>query len=332
MPNEKSQASEGLLHRLLDRQRNRWCQGERVSVEAILSEVSSSESEKLSSDWILSLICNEQVLREEEGDMPSLEEYQQRFPQLSEALRIQWELDQLIKGSMGSELEDCSLERVGVGETIFESRGRFQKSAATSMPRYEIREKVGQGAIGVVYEAWDRQLRRPVALKRLKAGLDASSSELERMQSEAEAIAQIRHANIVQIYDIGDEGGLPYIAMEFCRGGTLASRIQGKPMEIRQAVELVRQIASGVSAAHRNRIVHRDLKPNNILLSEIGGWEPKVTDFGLAKLLDDDSSATATGSILGTPAYMAPEQAFGKRSTLDLRLMFIRLAQFSMSV
>jgi eukaryotic-like serine/threonine-protein kinase len=112
-------------------------------------------------------------------------------------------------------------------------------------------------------------------------------------------------------FDVGEVEELPYLAMEYCAGGTLAKRLDGKPILPKLAAKLIRQICAGVAAAHERRIIHRDLKPKNILLERESDWSPKVSDFGLAKLLDSDATATATGNLLGTPTYMSPEQAFG---------------------
>ena len=172
--------------------------------------------------------------------------------------------------------------------------------------------------MGIVYEAWDPQLKRRLAVKRLRAGLDSSLEELRRIRMEAEVIAKIRHNNIVQIFEVGEADGLPYLAMEYCEGGSLASRLGGIPLPPKRAAEFVKQIAVGVAAAHACRIIHRDLKPANVLLEHVDTWVPKVTDFGLAKQLDNVATATAAGSILGTPAYMSPEQAFGNAAAIDV--------------
>lgn len=174
-------------------------------------------------------------------------------------------------------------------------------------PGYSIQDEVGRGGMGVVYEATDTRLKRPVALKMLLSGLDGP--HLIRFLIEAESMAQVRHPNVVQVFEAGEYLGRPFLAMEFLAGGTLSARLKTRPKyPIKEAVALMVQIARGVEAAHRQGIVHRDLKPGNIMFD--AAEQPRVTDFGLAKRNDQD--LTATEQTMGTPAYMAPEQALGK--------------------
>jgi serine/threonine-protein kinase len=178
-----------------------------------------------------------------------------------------------------------------------------------TIPGYEILGELGRGGMGVVYRARQVGLNRPVALKMILAGGHASVGELARFRTEAEAIAQLQHPNIVQVYEVGERNGLPYFSLEFCGGGSLAARLDGTPWEPRRAAALVETLARAMQAAHARQIIHRDLKPANVLLADDG--TPKITDFGLAKRLDSGAGQTASGAILGTPSYMAPEQAGG---------------------
>src|SRR5262245_39305595 len=141
------------------------------------------------------------------------------------------------------------------------------------------------------------------------AGASASPHDLARFRSEAEAVAQLAHPNIVQIYEIGEQNGCPYLALEYIGGGSLAQQLDGTPVAAKQAAELVMSLARAVHHAHQRGIVHRDLKPANVLLLADG--TPKIADFGLAKRADADYTHTQTGAILGSPSYMAPEQASG---------------------
>jgi tRNA A-37 threonylcarbamoyl transferase component Bud32 len=180
---------------------------------------------------------------------------------------------------------------------------------------YELLEKLGEGGMGVVYKARQVSLNRIVALKMIVAGSHARRSDLARFQAEAEAVASLQHPNIVHIHEVGQRDGLPYLSLEFVGGGSLAQRLNGTPWPETEAARLVEAIARAMNEAHHHGIVHRDLKPGNVLLTADGA--PKVTDFGLAKRLNVSDSPTVTGTILGTPSYMAPEQAGGHSAEIS---------------
>ena len=182
-------------------------------------------------------------------------------------------------------------------------------SGSIAVPGYEIEGVLGRGGMGVVYKARHLALKRTVALKMVLAGGHAGPRELARFRIEAEAVARLQHPNIVQIHEVGEAGGHPYLALEFVEGGNLAGKIDGKPMPAREAARLVEALARAMQLAHSRNVVHRDLKPANILLTADG--TPKITDFGLARQLDSDSGETQAGAVMGTPSYMAPEQASG---------------------
>jgi photosystem II stability/assembly factor-like uncharacterized protein len=164
--------------------------------------------------------------------------------------------------------------------------------------------------MGIVYKARQLNLKRLVALKRILSGSHADVDETARFRREAEAAAQLQHPNIVHVYDILEADGCLYCSLEFVEGGSLDKRLTGQPSPPRQAAELVEVLARAVHFAHRHGIIHRDLKPSNVLLTQDG--TPKITDFGLAKRIDVPADQTPTGAILGTPGYMAPEQASGQ--------------------
>lgn len=187
--------------------------------------------------------------------------------------------------------------------------------APTAMPTlpsvagYEILEVIGRGGMGVVYKARQLGLNRIVALKMVLAGANASPQSLARFRAEAEAVAQLAHPNIVQIYEIGEQDNCPFLALEYVSGGSLAQQLDGTPVSPRQAAEVLLPLADAVHHAHERGIVHRDLKPANVLL--VADGTPKVTDFGLAKRVDGSDAHTQSGTILGSPIYMSPEQAAG---------------------
>jgi serine/threonine-protein kinase len=204
--------------------------------------------------------------------------------------------------------------------------------AKPEIPGYEIVQELGRGGMGVVYKARQLGLNRWVALKMILGGVHAGSKDLARFQVEAEAVAQLRHPNIVQIYEIGIHLGLPFFALEFIDGGSLHEHIGGTPQPPLEAASIVATVARAIHVAHQKGILHRDLKPANILLERkaepayhtAGGqhttffaqFTPRITDFGLAKRLESGAPQTKSDEILGTPSYMAPEQAAGKRQEI----------------
>jgi tRNA A-37 threonylcarbamoyl transferase component Bud32 len=179
---------------------------------------------------------------------------------------------------------------------------------------YEIQNELGRGGMGVVYKARQVSLNRPVALKMIKAGVLADDAELRRFQNEAEAVAVLDHAGIVPVYEVGEHDGQRYFSMKLVEGGSLADQLASFTNNLKAAATLLAETAEAIHHAHMRGILHRDLKPANILVDSEA--HPHVTDFGLAKMIESDVELTQSGAIMGTPAYMSPEQADGRRGTI----------------
>src|SRR6266853_4120011 len=179
---------------------------------------------------------------------------------------------------------------------------------------YELLEEVGRGGQGVVFRARQKSLNRTVALKVISLGQWASKAHLKRFRLEAEAAARLEHPGIVPIHEAGERDGSCYFSMKFIEGGQLDEVVKRTPISIPHAAELIAKVARTVHYAHEHGILHRDIKPGNILLDVKG--EPHLTDFGLARLLESESTVTRTLEVLGTPSYMAPEQAAGDNTKL----------------
>jgi serine/threonine-protein kinase len=230
-------------------------------------------------------------------------------PELLSEVRQRWQEFQLIDAQVKTILPGLAT-LPNTGATTPPTIGLPQ------VPGYEVEAVLGRGGMGVVYKARHLALKRTVALKMLAAG-HPHPAERARFRAEAEAVARLQHPNIVQIHEVGEADGRPFIALEYVAGGSLAERLAGKPMLPRDAARLVAALAEAMHLAHSRNLVHRDLKPGNVLLTgeagtPVGECQPKVTDFGLVRQLDADSGQTFEGDVMGTPSYMAPEQAEGR--------------------
>jgi WD40 repeat protein len=290
------------LVEVLLRQREAWEKGSRPRVEELLELHPHLRDDP---EAVLDLIYNEALLREEAGEAVRFEEYVSRFPHLGPALRAQLEVEEaLAQGDLSA------APPAPLGTTV----PAAAPAAPQPLPQLEgcdLLGELGRGAMGVVFRGWQRGARRPVAVKLLAADVPAG-----RVQAEIEAASRMQHPNVVQAFEVKQHEGRAALVLEYVEGGNLAQKLAGKPQPPADAARLVETLAWAMAYAHGRGVIHRDLKPSNVLLSA-GPDEPlrlcvpKISDFGLAKLVEGPQGLTATTDVLGTPSYMAPEQAGG---------------------
>ncbi len=252
--------------------------------------------------------CLSQLIDELLSSQATPEEVCASCPELLPQVRARWQKMRLLRANLDAMFPPPTESDASAPSIPPEG------AALPEVPGYEVEGELGRGGMGVVYRAWHLRLNRPVALKMLLAGAYARPAERERFLREAQAVAALHHPNIVPVYDAGEVDGRPYFTMELIEGGSLVQQIQGVPQPVRQAAALAATLADAVHAAHQSGIVHRDLKPANILLT--GDGTPKVADFGLARRLEGDGGLTLSGAPMGTPSYMAPEQARGEKRAI----------------
>lgn len=313
-------------------QTDAWTRGEQILVEQLLARL----DERIDDEAVLDLIMAEVLLREEAGQVPTVAEYIERFPQFAESLPRQFEVHQLLGSLDGLRAalpqDTCQIAGLqGPGGQETDPDFLPPHDTSTSMPEvpgYRILKELGRGGMGVVYQAQHLQLNRIVALKMIRDSALSGNAVRDRFRVEAKSVARLQHPNIVQIYDCSELYGIPYFSLEYVAGGTLAEWTEHQPQPVTESARLVETLARAVQHAHQQGIVHRDLKPANILLSRSGDSScpdvnpavarvlselvPKISDFGLAKSLVDDQALTHSDTLLGTCAYMSPEQAWGR--------------------
>ncbi len=300
-----------------------WRAGRRIPAEDFLGRHPALQGD---ADTAFELVYVEFVLRESLGESPDIREYDARFPQFAGRLRRQLELH----GALLPTMTGPRADRPGGKDSEV-----FLPAAPPSMPGYEVLGELGRGGMGIVYKARHLKLNRVVALKVIRADTAAAGDQAARFRAEAEAAARLQHPNIVQVFEIGEHEGTHYLALEYVAGGNLQQRFAGTPQDPRVSAQLVEAAARAIHYAHQHGVIHRDLKPANILLqsnpttddtdstdkkqdnhsssvlsvSSVVSLVPKIADFGLAKMLERDRGETLAGMIMGTPSYMAPEQA-----------------------
>ena len=252
-------------------------------------------------DQRLAALVSEVADRFQKGEAVSLDDVCAQHPDLSQEIREIWGMIAVTE-AVGKRKSDKPDESLDDYAPIMDLPYRFGD--------YQLEKEIGRGGMGVVYRARQLSLGRPVALKMILKGDQASESDRRRFQAEAEAAARLTHPNIVAINEVGQHKGRSYISMRLITGDDLAKQLAGRPMNPREAAKLMIDVALAIHYAHSQGILHRDLKPSNILLGKSG--MPYVADFGLAKREQDATKLTGSGELLGTPAYMSPEQASGR--------------------
>src|SRR6516225_1468484 len=278
-------------------QRRRWLAGDRIDVRSYPRDFPAVAADP---EAFFGLLYHEILIREELGDRPDPGDYARAFPEFADRLRMQMEVH-----------EALSTDDLGGLESTWRPARGFTDDARVVpvVPGYELLGEIGRGGMGVVYRARQLKPNRLVALKMILEGQLATRHDVLRFENEAEAVAELDHPNVVPILEVGQSERLHYFTMPLLTGGSLAEAQPRLAADLRAVARLLIEIAGAVHNAHQRGILHRDLKPANILLDESG--RPHVTDFGLAKRAQKGTGLTQRGAVLGSPGYMAPEQASG---------------------
>jgi serine/threonine protein kinase len=271
------------LDRVCRQFEKKWAAAEQPRIEDHLADSAGPERTAL----LRELLCQELEWRRARGEDPQREDYLRRFPD-----------------------QTALVEEVWAGlNTVDGGRRQPPPAELPDVPGFRVVRRLGRGGMGVVYQAEQRRPGRTVALKMI-ARFDDWEEARQRFRVEAEAVARLQHPHIVQLFEVGDYDGQPFLVLEYLDGGDLKDRLRQGPFPVPAAARLVAVLAEAMHHAHCQGIIHRDLKPSNVLFTRAG--EPKVADFGLAKAMGLQADLTRTEQLLGTPEYMAPEQASGK--------------------
>lgn len=269
---------------------------------------------ELADDELLAALLVRLTDQLRDGRRPDMEALAREHPQLATELRELWAAVMLAE-QMASEVRSASRASDEHATTApGEATPAASQAALQIAGDYELYEELGRGGMGIVYKARQRSLNRVVAIKRLLASSLATLQNQARFRAEAEAAAKLNHPHIVSVFEVGSLDGQPYFSMQYVEGATLSERLAAGPMPPREAASLLAKACRAIHYAHQHGVLHRDLKPSNILIDAQG--EPHISDFGLAKQIEDDSNLTRSGAVLGTPSYMPPEQAAGSRGQL----------------
>jgi eukaryotic-like serine/threonine-protein kinase len=292
-----------------DRFERAWKTGPRPRIEDYLAEVQESQRPALLEE----LLRVDVELRSRDGEEPGPDDYAARFPHHTSLIRAVFDPGPALSAAASSRPRDPdpTTAHLTSGEKPTRNGEPEPGDRVRYFGDYEIQHEIGRGGMGVVYRARQISLNRLVALKMLRDAALASADELRRFQNEAEAVARLDHPHIIPVYEVGENDGRRYFSMKLISGPSLHEALSPFTADPRAAAALMVVVAEAVHHAHQRGILHRDLKPSNILLDDRS--QPHVSDFGLAKRVEGDDGMTPSLAVLGTPAYMAPEQAWGKK-------------------